>query len=47
MTHEQVIKIIKYLIIAWLIMSVICGAAYIALALIVIESFNQLGTMIK
>ena len=47
MTHEQVIKIIKYLIIAWLIMSVIFGAAYIALAFLVIEMFEQLGTMIK
>lgn len=43
MSQEQILKIIKYVIIVWLTMSVIFGIVYIGLAFLVIEMFDQLG----
>lgn len=47
MSQEKFIKLVKYLIIAWLIVAVICGIAYIGLAFLVIELADQLADSIK
>ena len=46
MNQDQVFKILKYLLIIWLVISVVFGTAYIALAFLVIEIFDQIGSQL-
>lgn len=47
MSNEQIIKMVKYLIVAWLVLSVIFGAAYLAMLWVVLELFSQFGELVK
>ena len=47
MSQEKIITILKYLAIAWLVMSVVIGLAYIAMFWVVLEIVSQLGEMAK
>ncbi len=47
MSNEQIIKIVKYLVVAWLVLSVIFGAAYLTMLWIVLELFSQFGELAK
>lgn len=47
MSQEKILTVIKYLVIAWLALSIVFGTAYLAMILIVLEMVDQLIELTK